>query len=198
MYWLGRQKFWPSAILRRWPLQILFTCFAQARQHSRRYITPGLLRPTLSCYAFTKHSLPSFLSTGGYAWSCAGLLRMTNWKGTGWLAHLPSGPAVGMLLICRLALIASSLQHSRRTTHADGLFTSGNWTTTLPEHAMTCKSVPRAFPWTGWHISTRYPNPPLRSTILSGPPQSPWKKTSGVIRHGVLFSCDGPLPRLFS
>jgi hypothetical protein len=78
--------------------------------------------------------------------------------------------------------------------HVDKPSFTGREIIGLHTHIMTYKSMQRALPWTGWHISTQYPNPPLRSTIPCGLQRQPWKKTSGVERHGVLFSRGGPPP----
>jgi hypothetical protein len=114
----------------------------------------------------------------------AGPPRTTPWEGTGWPDLLPPKPVGRKSLICLTAWIASSLPLSRRTAHVEQLFTSGNWIIRRLGTAIPFTSSPLAHPWTGWHISTRYPNPPPRSTTLCGPQRSLWKKTSGVERHG--------------
>jgi hypothetical protein len=122
---------------------------------------------------------------------CAGPLKTTPWKGTFWPDLSPPRCAVGIALICLTAWIAFFRPPSRRTAHAGQHFTSGNWSTKRLGPATPYTSSLMAHPWTGRHISTRYPNPPPRLTTLCGPPWSLWKETSGVVRHGVLLSRSG-------
>jgi hypothetical protein len=132
-----------------------------------------------------------FSNHRGYTLYCAGLLKTIIWKGTG-LPRLWLPKAVERIWqICLMAWIAFSPQLSRRTEHADRPSITGRWTTTWTGRAMICRSAPLANPWTG----RRYPNPPPRLTTLSGPQRSPWRRTSGVVRHGILSSHGGPLPR---
>jgi hypothetical protein len=91
-------------------------------------------------------------------------------------------------------LVASNQRLTRRTAHADEPSLIGRKTIIWSVHTTTSRSAPQACPWTGQHISMRYPNPRPRLTTLYGTPQQLWKKTSGVIRHGVLFSRGVPLP----
>jgi hypothetical protein len=125
---------------------------------------------------------------------CAGPLKTTLWKGTGWPDLSPPRCAGGNALICLTAWIASFQPPSRRTAHIGQHFTSGDWSTKRLGPATPFTSCLTAHPWTGRHISTQYPNPPLRSTTHCGLPRSLWKKTSGVERHGILFSRGGLHP----
>jgi hypothetical protein len=90
-----------------------------------------------------------------------------------WLARSLASQVCSQELpqICLTAWIAFCWLPSRRTAHAGERFTSGNWITDQPGLATYFTLSPQALPWTGQHISTRYPNPPPRSTTLCGLPR---------------------------